>query len=595
MLETISPHDAMHRRKRGHTLQREGNSRGLPDARCAVLSTFNMDFFPPLLTFSLEQVGLHADVHLGGFGQIAQAVMNPTSGLYAAEPRNVILVPAVEDLLAPFFDRPAAFSEEAADELVEEQIGELRRSIETLLERLPDVTCYPVVFGSERAPGDQILDPGARLRGQRIVSRMLEEIRGLAALSPRVVVVDWDWYTRASGTEAYRDERLWYLGRMRLNPVGLAALGDLVARHVAAHRGMTSKVAVLDLDNTLWGGVVGEAGLQGIDLGEDGVGRAFQDFQRELLKLHDSGILLAVASKNNPADALEVFDRHSGMILKREHLAAIRINWQDKATNLRELAQELNLGIDSFVFLDDNPVEREWIKQGAPEVAVPELPEDPVQRPGFLRRLPHFQRIAVTEADVQRAESYTAQRHRRELESGASSFEDFLASLEQVLSVEAVHAGSIGRAAQMCQRTNQFNLTTARYTTADIERMMRDPGMELYTLAVKDRFGDSGITGLGILRTEGETTEIDTFLLSCRVLGRKVEDAFLAVLADRAREAGARFLVGRYLPTAKNVQAASFYPDRGFESIAEGRFRLELGNASLSVPSFLTVEVAVHA
>ena len=382
---------------------------------------------------------------------------------------------------------------------------------------------------------------------------------------------------------------------MRLNPSGLAVLAELVVRHVAAHRGMAKKVIVLDLDNTLWGGVVGEAGLAGLRLGEDGIGRAFQDFQRELLKLHDAGVLLAVASKNNPEDALEVFDRHAGMVLKRDHLAAMRINWQDKVTSVRELARELNLGIDSFVFLDDNPVEREWMQQGAPEIAVPELPDDPAHRPAFLRQLPLFARIDITDADVLRADSYAAQRHRRELESAVSSFDDFLASLEQELVVEALHQGSVGRAAQMCQRTNQFNLTTRRYTAADLQAMLSEEGVEMYTASVKDRFGDSGITGFGVLRFRGDTAEIDTFLLSCRVLGRRIEDAFLAVLVERAREKGACSVTGRYVPTAKNVQGATFYPDRGFEPGSTGEFELALDRSSLSIPEFIKVEVPAHA
>ena len=189
--------------------------------------------------------------------------------------------------------------------------------------------------------------------------------------------MDWDYFACRNGWASFCDDRLWYLGRMRLNPLGLASLADLVAEYLAAFRGATRKVVAVDLDNTLWGGVVGEVGVQGIVLGNEGLGLAFQDCQRELLKWHDSGTLLAVCSKNNPEDALAVFDQHPDMILKREHFAAVRINWQDKATNLREIAAELDLGIDSFVFLDDNPVERGWISKALPEVAVPSLPTDP--------------------------------------------------------------------------------------------------------------------------------------------------------------------------------------------------------------------------
>lgn len=595
MTRPVSPEEAARRRQRGVALGREGNQNDLPGADCAVLCSFNADLWPPLLSEAFERAGLFANVCTAPFGQIAQAAQNPASVLYTSQPRNVIVVPAVEDLLATVFDRPSRISASEGETLVREQAAELERAMRTVLARLPDATVYLVAFGSGRVPAEHVLDSSAAARGQQVVEDWLASVREMSRLSTRVVVVDWDWHTRGTGSAAYSDDRLWYLARMRLNPAGLAALADLVVLHVAAHRGMAKKVLVLDLDNTLWGGVVGEAGLSGLALGEDGIGRAFQDFQRELLKLYDSGVLLTVASKNNPEDALEVFDRHAGMILKREHLAAMRINWQDKATNVRAIARELNLGIDSFVFLDDNPVEREWIRQGVPEVVVPELPEDPVHRPGFVRQLPFFARIEVTQADVQRAESYTAQRHRSELQANVSSFDDFLASLEQELVVEAVHPGSVGRAAQMCQRTNQFNLTTRRYTAGDIERILTEAEAELYTLAVRDRFGDSGITGLAILRYEGDTAEIDTFLLSCRVLGRKVEDAFLAILVDRARENGARYVIGSYEPTVKNVQTAGFYSDRGFTSLGDGAFRLNIAAAHLPIPPYIKVEVATHA
>jgi FkbH-like protein len=305
---------------------------------------------------------------------------------------------------------------------------------------------------------------------------------------------------------------------------------------------------------------------------------------------------LVLCSKNNVSDVDEVFERHAGMVLKREHFAAERINWQDKATNLRELAAELGLGIDSFVFLDDNPVEREWISQALPEVAVPELPADPAERPAFVRSLPHFQRIALTSADASRSESYAAEGKRRKAATASSSFEDFLASLQQEVTVEAVHEGSLSRAAQLCQRTNQFNLTTRRHTAADIDAMLHDPEWELHTVAVRDRYGDSGIVGLVAVRVTGEEGEIDTFLLSCRVLGRRVEDALLAWTADRARAMGARRLTGRYVPTAKNGQAATFYPDHGFEAAGDdGVFKLDLTTDGPAAPAGVALMEAANA
>jgi FkbH-like protein len=409
------------------------------------------------------------------------------------------------------------------------------------------------------------------------------------------VVVDWEWHARALGSANFSDQRLWYLARMRLNPLGLAALADLLARHVRAGAGSACKVAAIDLDGVLWGGVVGESGLKAIVLGGDGIGLAYQDFQRELLRLRDLGVLLALCSKNNPQDVREVFEQHPAMVLRPEHCAAERVNWRDKASNLREIAAELNLGLDSFVFLDDNPIERDWVRKALPDVVVPELADDPAERPLALRTAPHFQRLVSTDADRGRAGAYQTERRRRELATTAVSFEEFLGLLEQRATIEPVDEATLARAAQLCQRTNQFNLTSRRYTVAQLEAMLQDEDVELYTLSVSDRFGDSGITGLAILSLDEDRADIDTFLMSCRVLGRRLEQTLLAFLAERADARGARHLVGHFQPTAKNAQAADFYPANGFYSADERTFHLDLASQRPPVPAAVQVTTRADA
>ena len=386
------------------------------------------------------------------------------------------------------------------------------------------------------------------------------------------VSVDWDVEVRRSGWDALRDERLWYLARSRLGPAGWFALANRVRDYWLAYHGDARKVVAVDLDDTLWGGVVGEVGLQGIELGNEAIGLAFQDFQRELLKWNDAGVLLTIVSKNNAADALAVFDQHPGMILKRDHFAAMRINWQDKATSLRELAEELNVAIDSFVFLDDNPVEREWVRRALPGVVVPELPSELTARPDFLRRLTHFNRVAVTEADRKRLGSYRFQHKRRELQASAVSMSDYLSSLDQAVRFDPITPATLARAAQMCQRTNQFNLTTRRYTVADLQAMLADDRVEIVSLCVADRFEDYGIVGLAILRHAPQSAELDSFLMSCRVLGRRIEFDFLNEMVRRARARGAERLTGRYLSTAKNAQVVDFLNNAGVTLHSDGAF-----------------------
>jgi FkbH-like protein len=590
-----SSREVADRRRRGLDLLQSGaNNSGdaRVDARIAILSTFNVDLLPPLLVEALDRYKLGASVYTGGFGQMVQEGLNPGSGLYQSEPNAVMLIPSIEDLLDAVFTRPNDFtSQEKMDDLIARREDELASVVTTLLERLPDATCFISAISPHRVPMTHVLDPKAPERGQESIKKMHAMIRRLSDLSSRVVLVDWDWGTRQMGGTPDLDERLWYLARMRLEPVGLAALAEILAEHVAAYRGVNRKVAVIDLDETMWGGIVGEAGLEGIVIGDEGVGLAFRDFQIELRKLHDMGVVLAICSKNDQEVAWQVFERHSGMILKRDHFAAAQINWDDKATNLKRISKDLGLGLESFVFIDDNPVEREWVKSALPEVLVPDLPEDPVYRPKFLRQLSAFRRVMLTDADLQRADSYKAEGKRKEHRAIGLSMDEFIESLDQEIAIEEVNEGSVTRAAQMTQRTNQFNLTTQRYVVSDLEKMRSDSSVQAYTVAVKDRFGDSGITGLVILRIGDENAEIDTFLLSCRVLGRRVENVLLEFMTDQARAGGAQYLIGRYISTERNGQVAEMYSDAGFETVGDGIFQLDLSRSESTSIDQLLVKV----
>lgn len=591
--ETL-PNGALDRRRRGLELMKLEPDDKTP-VRLSLLSTFNLDAITPFLVEALDRQGLRANVWLGDFGQIAQSILDPKSALYATNPDGVIIIPATEDLFSSLYDDPSKLLTDEADALLQERTNEIRQWIQIIMDRLPNAVCLVPTWKADRLPFEHILNPAAPNRGQELEDNWANAVRTLGTISPRVVVVDWANHSAKFGMKTYSDPRLWYLGRMRLNPDGLAAISDQLAMHIAAYRNMAKKVAVVDLDETLWGGIIGEDGMSHLILGEEGIGLAFMDFQRELRKLHDAGIILAICSKNNPDDAWLVFDQHEAMILERTHFASARINWQDKATNLREISHELNLGLDSFVFFDDNPVERDWVRVALPEVLVPELPEDPAYRPQFLREMNCFQRIHLTQEDMQRADSYKAQSLRTQLKSSLASLDEFIASLDQVIKIAPVHAGSLARAAQMCQRTNQFNLTTQRHTVADLEKMSTDPNQELYTVAVKDRYGDSGITGLGILRFEGDCAHVDVFLMSCRVLGRDIENTFIAFLAARAREREAQWLNGYYYPTAKNSQVANFYESLGFTNSGNGEFRLDLTQSELKYPSNMQFEIEASA
>jgi FkbH-like protein len=343
--------------------------------------------------------------------------------------------------------------------------------------------------------------------------------------------------------------------------------------------GRVAKALVVDLDNTLWGGVVGEDGLDGIQVGPEYPGAAYLALQRAIQALRHRGVLLAVASKNNPDEALDALDRHPGMLLRSGDFAALRINWNDKARSLREIAEELNIGVDSLAFLDDNPAEREQVRLELPEVTVVELPSDPMGYARALADCPVFERLSLTREDQQRGRLYEDQRQRADLQRASASLEDFLRSLEMEMSMGPVEPASVRRVAQLTQKTNQFNLTTRRYSEQEIDALASDPGARVYQVQVRDRFGDNGLVGVAITRRGADAWEIDTLLLSCRVIGRAVESAMLARLSDDARAAGATRLCGWFLPTAKNAPASDFYPSHGFSLLesSDGATRWEAG------------------
>jgi FkbH-like protein len=349
----------------------------------------------------------------------------------------------------------------------------------------------------------------------------------------------------------------------------------------------------VDLDGTLWGGVIGEDGVDGIKV--DGPeGAAFRAVQRVVLDLYRRGILLVVCSKNNEDDARAAFEQHPGMLVREHHFAALRINWENKAENLRELAAELNVGLDSVAFLDDNPVERSLVRAQAPEVTVIDLPDDPLRYAETLRAEPAFERLGLTDEDKVRGRLYAEQRQRTSLQENATSLEDFYRSLDMTVELRQVTEPTLARAAQLTQKTNQFNLTTRRYTELQLTEFIAS-GWRIYTARVRDRFGDNGIVGVAITAPSEDAWEIDTMLLSCRVIGRTVETAILAAIAEDAETAGASALVGTFVPTKKNGPARDFYERHGFSATATNdeasTWELALAGRSLSCPAWIVLDV----
>ena len=393
-------------------------------------------------------------------------------------------------------------------------------------------------------------------------------------------VLDYSEFTRNYPVADLFDWKFYFISQMGINPKLTKDFQAWWQRKLESIALKRKKCIVLDLDNTLWGGVLGEDGISGIK----------------------AGVILTVCSKNNEADVLEAWEKNPFMVLKKEHFAAYRINWTDKATNIKELAEELNIGLDSFVFVDDNPTERELIKQMLPMVSVPEFPAQPYELPMFFKQLvnDYFKVYSITDEDKKKTEQYKANAARAQAQNSFTDFGAFLESLDIQITIEAANEFNIPRIAQMTQKTNQFNLTTKRYTDADVKGFLAD-GWKIWCISVADRFGDNGITGCIMVKPtpvpspKGRVLEIDTFLLSCRILGKGIEKAFVKKILIELRNQGLTEIKATYLPTAKNAQVADFYDKCGFTLVSENEgaksYQIDLAKADLEIETYYHINV----
>lgn len=569
--------------------------------RLALIGSSTLDYVRAYLEAHCRLAGLMPEFYVGPFGQYAQDILDPASPLYAFAPDVIIAAvhgrAVFPDLYDNPFDLPVAARREAASAVVERVAG--------LLGQLTSRSRAVVVWHTFATPQHSPLGT-LDLRDEFGQSALFAAINAGVAERVRrdfasVYLVDEDRVYGRVGKQHVTDPRLWFLARMG---IGEGALGTLTAeymRFIKAARGRARKCLVLDLDNTLWGGVVGEDGPHGIALGQEAPGNAYRAFQEVVLDLWKRGIILAIASKNNEADALEVLERHPDMLLRPRHFAAMRINWLDKATNLEAIARELNIGLDSIVFVDDNPAECALIRARLPQVLTVQLPQDPALYRGTLLALTDFESLHLTEEDRQRGQLYAQRRERQDWEAHhADNLGDYLSELGLVVEVQVADEFAIPRIAQLIGKTNQFNLTTRRHSEADVRAFATAADHAVYGVRVRDRFGDHGLVGAAIVGRGGDVWEIDTLLMSCRVLGRGVETAFLSALVAAAREGGAHTVRGLFIPTAKNLPARDFYSDNGLRLVGERddgtqEWELDVRAQVVASPAWLTLQVGPAA
>ena len=540
----------------------------LMPCRLAILRSFTVEPAIPLLRALAFIGGIDLTVQLGDFNTYVQDVLDPSGWLYQFKPDVVLLAAQTRDAVPVLWDDFADLDPAGVEDAVQRTIHTFMQLAQTFRANCQAHLIIHSLQGPA-LPSPGLLDSRSEFGQVAAIGRINEALGKVCRESRNVYLLDYNALIARRGEAHWYDARKWVTARMPIAATELIHLANEWLRFLHPLTGRVCKCLAVDLDNTLWGGVIGEDGMNGIKLDDAYPGAAFRALQRAILDLHRRGVLLAVCSKNNLADAMEAIEKHPGMILRVEHFATLRINWADKSTNLTEIAKELNISIDAMAFLDDSPVEREWVRGQGIGVAVIELPKDPMLYAQTLRESPIFERLNLTEEDKSRGRYYAEQRLRTELEQSATSLEDFYRSLRMVVRIEPVNAATHARAAQLTQKTNQFNLTTRRYTEQQLSEMLANPSWNVYTIAVTDRFGDNGIVGVVITHLQNQISVIDTFLLSCRVIGRTVETALLAMVAARAAEAGARKLTGQFIPTKKNAPCKDFYKQHGFACVEE--------------------------
>jgi FkbH-like protein len=563
--------------------------------RLAILRSFTVEPVVPLLRAAAFLSGFDLTVHVGDFNSYAQEILDPQSALYQFKPDAAVLAVQTRDVAPDVWLR-------YSDLTAEERRGVLDRVRQQFADMIGGLRAHSaadlIIHNLElpAIPARGILDSQAADAQPALIQNLNSQLRDLARTHPGIYVLDYDSLAARYGRIAWHDERKWLTVRMSVASPHLIHLAEEWLRFLHPLSGRVAKALVVDLDNTLWGGIIGEDGIHGIQIGPEHPGAWYQNLQRAMLDLYRRGILLAICSKNNPDDAMEVLKKHPGMILRPQHFAAMRINWEDKAQNLREIAEELNIGIDALAFLDDNPVERDRIRTAVPEVAVLDVPADPSEYAPAVRNCPLFERLVLSEEDRQRGTLYAAQRERLQLETSCTSKEDFLRSLQQEVEIAPVGPGTLARVAQLTQKTNQFNVTTRRYKDQEIAEMAASPSRAVIWVRVRDRYGDNGLVGVAITRDEGDTCEIDTLLLSCRVIGRTVESAILSYLAEGARRRGLARMQGWFLPTKKNAPASDFYAQHGFSLLKDEPqgtlWMLDLSNGLPPCPSWIKLIVS---
>jgi len=539
--------------------------------RIAYLGNVTFEPLPEYVSVASCCHGINCESYIGAYDQAVQELMNPGSGLNRFSADMVFIHFTLQELAAEVVHHFSGLNERGVQRSRNKILDAVTQAVELVLSRHNAsvlLSNFPAPAYYQSGIADQKQDASERAFYMELNLELLSRFKN----EMRVQVLDMEQLTSLYGKQDAFDQKLYYLAKVPWQEGFYPLLADQIVRHLEVEKGWCKKCLVLDLDNTLWGGVLGEAGVHGIKVGHgDGESEAFYDFQSKILALKNRGILLAICSKNNPEDVEEVFSVRTDMPLELTDFSMREISWDMKHEAIKRIAIKLNIGLESLVFIDDNPAECELIQQMLPEVTTVLLPPDPSSYPALLDRLHGFDKLVISDEDGVKTRQYENNAKRSEHQASFEDLQSYLESLQTSITISVACEQDQLRVHQLFTKTNQFNLTTKRYTLADIEVMTNQPDDDLYVVKASDRFGDLGTIGLFLLkRSNCEEVSIDSFVLSCRAMGRGIETAIMNFIKKEYFECrGNQSMKALFVPTQKNTPARSFYVDQGFTLLEE--------------------------
>ena len=556
--------------------------------KVAILSSFTLNGLSEILHVKSSELGIRYQSYLGGYNQYNQELLDSQSEYYKFSPDVTFLILDIRNFLGENFHFPYNISDNERKLLVNEKINQIENIIKCFEKNLNS----KLIISNFNIPSyspNGITETKSDFGFHEMIEELNRSLRNISKTHSSVYIYDFNHFVSKYGEKNIFDYRQFHVGDIQIALNFIPSFAYDLMSYIKPITGTNKKCIVLDLDNTLWGGIIGEDGFDGIELGHSSNGKAFVDFQKELLSLWNHGIILAINSKNNFDDAMKVINEHPNMILRKKNFASIQINWDDKAQNLKQIAEEINIGLNSIAFFDDDKINRERIKQEFPEVLTIEIPDDPSQFSSILKNLNDFNVLQRTDEDIKRGQMYAQQRERKELEKSISNLDDFLEQLDIKVKMKNSSEFLIPRISQLTLKTNQFNLTTRRYQEEEIRNFTNDHKFIVGCAQVLDKFGDNGITGVYIINKQDKIWSIDTFLLSCRIMGRGVENGILSQILIDAKHNGVEEIRANFIPTQKNKPAENFLPDFGFQK--EGDNWIYKLNNEIKLPKHLKVEI----